>query len=217
MFYSPQMFQAAGQGTDDSLLNTVVMGSVNVASTIVAIVLVDRLGRRFLFLQGGAQMIACLGIVAGLMRANSSGSTNAEMAAAIIAFICIYVAGFAWSWGPLGWLVPSEIATMETRSAGMSIATCVNFLFTFLIGQCFLSMLCAMQWGVFLFFLGLVVIMSIFVFLCIPETKGVPVEEVDVILMSNHWLWGKVMAGGPGLPQHDDPIQAEAQVGKVLA
>ncbi len=51
MFYSPQMFEAAGQNGNDSLMNTCVMGAVNVFSTIVAIVLVDKLGRRFLFLQ----------------------------------------------------------------------------------------------------------------------------------------------------------------------
>jgi hypothetical protein len=50
-----------------------------------------------------------------------------------------------WSWGPLGWLVPSEIQPLETRSAGQGLTVAVNFLFTFVIGQCFLSMLCAMQ------------------------------------------------------------------------
>ena len=66
--------------------------------------------------------------------------------------------------------------------------------FTFLIGQCFLSMLCAMTWGVFLFFAGFVAVMSIFVMLCIPETKGVPIEEVDE-LVSKHWLWSRVVRG----------------------
>jgi hypothetical protein len=64
----------------------------------------------------------------------------------------VYVAAFAWSWGPLGWLVPSEIQTLETRPAGMSAAVSVNFLFSFIIGQCFLSMLCAMEFGTFFFF-----------------------------------------------------------------
>jgi hypothetical protein len=73
-------------------------------------------------------MAICLAIVGGLMKYNGESPGNTQMAASIVAFICIYVAGFAWSWGPLAWLVPSEIATMETRSAGMAIATCTNFL-----------------------------------------------------------------------------------------
>jgi hypothetical protein len=62
------------------------------------------------------------------------------------------VAGFAWSWGPLGWLVPAEIQPLETRAAGTGINTFVNFMFTFVIGQAFLSILCSMKWGTFLFF-----------------------------------------------------------------
>ena len=67
------------------------------------------------------------------------------VAAVIVALICVYVASFAWSWGPLGWLVPSEIQPLETRSAGQAITVAVNFLFTFIIGQLFLSMLCGLQ------------------------------------------------------------------------
>jgi hypothetical protein len=62
-----------------------------------------------------------------------------------------------------------------------------------------------MTYGVFLFFLAIVVIMTIFVIFCVPETKGVPVEEVDVLLMSKHWLWSRVMAG-PGLPVNEDEV-----------
>ncbi len=107
MFYSPQMFEAAGQGSSDALLNTVIMGSVNVASTIVAILLVDRLGRRFLFLEGGSQMVACLVIVGILIKLTNEQPDNAHLASAVVGVICIYVAGFAWSWGPLAWLVPT--------------------------------------------------------------------------------------------------------------
>jgi len=106
--------------------------------------------------------------------------------------ICVFVAGFAWSWGPLGWLVPSEIQTMETRAAGMSIAVSCNFLLSFIMGQCFLSMLCAMEWGVFLFFAGWVVIMSLFIFFFVPETKGLPTERVQ-LLFARHPLWKRLM------------------------
>jgi MFS transporter, SP family, sugar:H+ symporter len=196
MFYAPQMFEAVGQSSDDALLSTVITGSVNVAATLVALALVDRLGRRFLFMAGGIQMIVCEVIAGVLIKYNfEASSTNDHMAAAIIAFICIYVAAFAWSWGPLGWLVPSEIHPIETRAAGTGITTFTNFIFTFVIGQAFLSMLCAMQWGVFLFFAGFVVIMTLFIWFCVPETKGVPVEEVNQYIITKHWLWSKVVAG----------------------
>ncbi len=54
-------------------------------------------------------------------------------------------ARFAYSWGPLAWLIPSEVLSLETRSAGYSITTFINFLMTFVIGQAFLSMMCTMK------------------------------------------------------------------------
>ena len=79
-------------------------------------------------MEGGAQMLICEVIVGVLIKYNFESPGNVSMAAAIIAFICIYDAGFAWSWGPLGWLVPSEIQPLETRGAGMGITTFVNFM-----------------------------------------------------------------------------------------
>lgn len=198
MFYAPQLFQAAGQGADAALLSTVITGAVNVASTVVAIIFVDRLGRRFLFIQGGVQMIVCEIVVGILLKYDfEMDATQMLFAAPTIALICLYVAGFAWSWGPLGWLVPSEIQPLETRAAGTGINTATNFLMTFVIGQSFLSMLCAMKWGTFLFFAGWVLIMTIFVILCVPETKGVPIEELSEKIANDHWLWSRVVAGAP--------------------
>ncbi|KAI9196447.1 hypothetical protein LWI28_024020 [Acer negundo] len=59
----------------------------------------------------------------------------------VVILICTYVAGFAWSWGPLGWLVPSEIFPLEIRSAAQSIVVSVNMFFTFIVAQLFLTLL----------------------------------------------------------------------------
>jgi hypothetical protein len=69
--------------------------------------------------------------------------------------------------------------------------------FTFFIGQLFLTLLCALQWGTFLFFGGFVALMTLFVVLCIPETKGVPIEELSEAVIHQHWLWSRVVAGAP--------------------
>lgn len=122
----------------------------------------------------------------------TSGEAHLSKAYAfcVVLFICIYVAGFAWSWGPLGWLVPSEIFPLEIRSAGQSINVSVNMLFTFVIAQAFLSMLCKMKFGLFYFFAGWVVLMTIFVAFFLPETKNVPIEEM-VLVWKRHWFWGR--------------------------
>ncbi|KAF6154396.1 hypothetical protein GIB67_008805 [Kingdonia uniflora] len=81
-------------------------------------------------------------------------------AATVVICICIFIAGFAWSWGSLGWLVPSEIFPLEIRSIVQSINVSVNIFFTFLIAQDFLQMLCHFKFGFFFFFTVFTVMMS---------------------------------------------------------
>ena len=61
--------------------------------------------------------------------------------------VCVFIASFGWGWGPLGWLVPSEIQPLKTRSAGQSITTFVQLTSGAMVGQTFLSMLCSMKYG----------------------------------------------------------------------
>lgn len=130
---------------------------------------------------------AMIGLKFGVTGEGSFSKTEADL---LLFFICAYVAAFAWSWGPLGWLVPSEICPLEVRSAGQAVNVSVNMFFTFIIAQAFLSMLCHLKFGLFFFFAGFVVIMTIFVYLFVPETKGVPIEEMGRVLKA-HWFWGK--------------------------
>jgi len=197
MFYAPVLFDTLGFKSDASLMSAVITGLVNVFATLVSVFTVDRLGRRKLFLQGGAQMIVCQVVVGTLIAIKFGTSGIGEIpkgyAAVVVVFICAYVAGFAWSWGPLGWLVPSEIFPLEIRPAGQSINVSVNMLFTFVIAQAFLTMLCHLKFGLFYFFAGWVVIMTVFIALFLPETKNVPIEEM-VLVWKSHWFWGKFVA-----------------------
>ncbi|XP_051209066.1 sugar transport protein MST5 [Lolium perenne] len=199
MFYAPVLFLTIGFGGDASLMSAVITGLVNMFATIISIICVDRLGRRALFLQGGTQMFVSQ-VVVGTLIALQFGTTGVgEMsrsyALLLVIFICLYVAGFAWSWGPLGWLVPSEVFSLEIRSAGQSIAVCVNMTLTFIIGQAFLTMLCHLKFGLFYFFAAWMVIMTTFIALFLPETKGVPIDEMSLI-WSRHWFWKKYVPAG---------------------
>ncbi|CAB4262058.1 unnamed protein product [Prunus armeniaca] len=194
MFYAPVLFMTLGFGNEASLMSTVITGSVNVVATLVSIFTVDRFGRRVLFLQGGVQMLICqiaVGVMIGMkFGVSGEGAFSKGEANWILFLICAYVAAFAWSWGPLGWLVPSEICPLEIRSAGQAINVSVNMLFTFLIGQVFLTMLCHLKFGLFFFFAGFVIIMTIFITFFLPETKNVPIEEMNRVWKA-HWFWGK--------------------------
>lgn len=195
VFYAPQLFSSLGSGNEGALLTTVIIGAVNVVSTLVSIVMVDRAGRKILFIEGGIQMTVAQVTVAGVLGAKfASGVLDNPSTIAVIVLICIFVAGFAWSWGPLAWLVPTEIQPLETRSAGQAITVVANFLLTFIIGQCFLSMLCSMEYGIFLFFAGFCIIMTIFVIFFVPETRGVPIEEIMAVSFGQHWFWKRFSA-----------------------
>lgn len=110
----------------------------------------------------------------------------------VVSCICVFVSAFAWSWGPLGWLVPSEIFPLEIRSAGQSITVCSNMVLTFLVAQFFLTMLCHLKYGLFIFFAVLVAVMTGFVYFFVPETRNIPIEEMSNV-WKNHWFWKKIV------------------------
>lgn len=197
MFYAPVLFKTLGFGGSASLYSTVITGAVNVLSTVVSIYSVDKVGRRMLLLEAGIQMFfsqTVIAIILGIKVKDHSEDLHTGFAVLVVIMICTFISAFAWSWGPLGWLIPSETFPLETRSAGQSVTVCVNLLFTFVIAQAFLSMLCHFKFGIFLFFSGWVLIMSCFVFFLLPETKNVPIEEMTERVWKQHWLWKNFMA-----------------------
>ena len=88
--------------------------------------------------------------------------------------------------------MPSEIFPLEIRSAAQSIAVSVNMLFTFLVAEVFLSMLCGLKSGFFIFFAALVTIMTVFVYMFVPETKNIPIENMTEV-WKRHWYWKRFM------------------------
>ncbi|XP_075653973.1 sugar transport protein 13 [Castanea sativa] len=196
MFYAPVLFNTLGFGGDASLYSAVITGAVNVLSTIVSIYSVDKVGRRMLLLEAGVQMFlsqVVIAIILGIKLKDHSEDLGKGYAILVVVLVCTFVSSFAWSWGPLGWLIPSETFPLETRSAGQSVTVCVNLVFTFVIAQAFLSMLCHFKFGIFLFFSGWVFIMSVFVLFLLPETKNIPIEEMTERVWKRHWLWKRFM------------------------
>ncbi|KAK9141805.1 hypothetical protein Syun_011205 [Stephania yunnanensis] len=149
LFYAPVLFQSMGFGGSASLYSSVTTGAVLVLSTFISIATVDKWGRRALLISGGIQMIICQVAVAIILalKFDENGELSKGFSVLVVVIICLFVAAFGWSWGPLGWTVPSEIFPLETRSAGQSITVAVNLLFTFVIAQAFLSLLCSLSMG----------------------------------------------------------------------
>ncbi|XP_042510593.1 sugar carrier protein A [Macadamia integrifolia] len=194
LFYAPVLFQSMGFGGNASLYSSVLTGAVLCLSTFISIATVDRLGRRPLLISGGIQMIVCQVIVAIILalKFNNNQTLSKGFSILVVLVICLFVTAFGWSWGPLGWTVPSEIFPLEIRSAGQSITVAVNLFFTFVIAQAFLALLCSFKFGIFLFFAGWITIMTIFVYFLLPETKGIPIEEM-IFVWRKHWFWKRFL------------------------
>ncbi|GER27194.1 sugar transporter [Striga asiatica] len=168
MFYAPVLFKTIGFGSESSLISAVVTGSVNFVATVVSIYGVDKWGRRFLFLEGGIQMLICQIVVSILigMKFGVSGEPGVLpkwYASVVVLFICVYVAG---------------------------LNVCVNMFFTFVVAQVFLTLLCHLKFGLFLFFGFFVAVMTVFIYFFLPETKNIPIEEMAVV-WKRHWFWSR--------------------------
>ncbi|KAK2643116.1 hypothetical protein Ddye_024879 [Dipteronia dyeriana] len=193
MFYAPVLFKTIGFGANASLGSSLITGAINLLATFVSVYGIDKWGRRFLFLEGGIQLFVfqvLLGALIGWKFGVTGDVTVLPKwyAILVVILICTYVAGFAWSWGPLGWLVPSEIFPLEIRSAAQSIVVSVNMFFTFIVAQLFLTMLCHLKFGLFFFFAFFVAVMSVFIYFFLPETKNIPIEEMSRV-WREHWFW----------------------------
>ncbi|PIN09174.1 putative transporter (major facilitator superfamily) [Handroanthus impetiginosus] len=190
LFYAPVIFQSLGFGSSASLYSSAITSAALVLATLISMALVDKFGRRAFFLEAGCELIFCFVAVAITLALDfGKGKTLPKGTSLfLVIVIFIFVLAYGRSWGPLGWLVPSELFPLETRSAGQSLVVCVNMIFTALIAQCFLAALCHLKYGIFLLFAGLIFIMSCFIFFLLPETKQVPIEEIH-LLFQNHWFW----------------------------
>ncbi|QCD77344.1 MFS transporter [Vigna unguiculata] len=195
VYNAPVLFKTIGFEANASLLFAMITGCCNVIATLVSIFTVDKFGRRSLFLKGVIQMFICQIVIAIAIACKFGFDGNPRMlpkwyVIVVVCGICVYVTGIAWSWGPLGCLVPSEIFPLEVRSSAQSITVSMNMIFTFVVIQNFTNIFCHMKFGLFIFFACFIIVMSTFIDSLLPETKEVPIEKMHVVWQS-HPYWKK--------------------------
>ncbi|KAK4892811.1 hypothetical protein LTR27_008725 [Elasticomyces elasticus] len=183
IYYAPTIFSQLGlSGNTSSLLATGVYGIVNTLSTIPALLLIDRLGRRKLLMAGAAGTMISLVIVGGIIGGFGSSLVSHKAAGWVgIAFIYIYDINFSYSFAPIGWVLPSEIFNLGNRSKSISITTSATWMCNFVIGLVTPSMLAKLGWGTYIFFAAFCLMAFFFVWFCVPETKGKSLEDMDVV------------------------------------
>ncbi|GKT83698.1 general substrate transporter [Colletotrichum tofieldiae] len=187
IYYAPRIFQNIGlSGNSVDLLATGVVGVINFFSTIPAIMFMDRWGRKKVLLIGGigmgvSQLI--VGTLYAVYRDSWDSNKSAGWAAAF--FVWAYIANFAFSIGCVNWIIPSEIFPPGVRSQAVGLAIGTNWLSNFIVALITPRMLEAITFGTFYFFLAFCIVLIVWVFFFVLETKGVRIEEMDKLFGGN--------------------------------
>jgi sugar porter (SP) family MFS transporter len=178
IYYAPSLLQGAGLGNNAALLANVVNGAVNVGMTIVAIWLLDKVGRRPLLLSGTAGM--AVGMVVVALSFLGGSDLKGGLAYVAIAGLLIYTGSFAIGLGPVFWLLIAEIYPLRIRGAAMSVASMANWAANFVVTVSFLTLLSAISGvGVFFLFGFLTLVALAYFWRKVPETKGRSLQEIE--------------------------------------
>jgi sugar porter (SP) family MFS transporter len=176
IYYAPTIVELSGvDSSAGSILAAVGVGIINVAMTVVALRLLDRLGRRPLLMVGVSGMIVSLFALGLAFEFNGT-------AASVIAIgsLMVYVASFAISLGPIFWLLNAEIYPLSVRSKAAGLGTMANWTFNFIVSLTFLLLIEALgESGAFWFYGAIGVLTLIFCQRLVPETKDKHLEDIQ--------------------------------------
>lgn len=194
IYYAPDIFNQLGYGHKHAFsYSTGINGLVNIIFTIPTVILIDKVGRRLLFLSGAIVMTLSLliggsvmGTYGSIQTSNMTDTivvniTNPVAAYTVITNIYLFVAAFAFSWGPVMWVYTTELCPLSMRAKGTSIMLATNWA-----ANCGLSFLIPillqhMWFQIYIIFGIFCFIIGILTFFFYPETKGIPLEKMDRI------------------------------------
>lgn len=181
LYYAPEIFKSMGSGTDVALLQTIIVGAVNLLFTVLAIMTVDKYGRKPLMI------IGALGMAVSMFALGTTFFTETIGIAALV-FMLIYVASFAMSWGPVCWVLLSEIFPNKIRGRALAVAVAAQWISNYVVSWTFPMMdkntylLEKFNHGFAYWIYGVMGLLAMFlVWKFVPETKGKTLEEMEEI------------------------------------
>jgi MFS family permease len=184
LYYAPEILERAGLAAKDSLFNSIAIGGTNLLFTFVGLYLIDRLGRKTLLIIGSFGYIISLAMVAWAFYAAASP-------AFLLSFLLVFIASHAIGQGAVIWVFIAEIFPNQIRALGQSFGASVHWVFAALITLITPVFLDAEDgifkdnpWPIFAFFAGMMALQLIWVFLKVPETKGVSLEKLEEDLVN---------------------------------
>uniref|UniRef100_A0A0E0FCI7 Major facilitator superfamily (MFS) profile domain-containing protein n=1 Tax=Oryza meridionalis TaxID=40149 RepID=A0A0E0FCI7_9ORYZ len=192
VLYAPRVFNHVGVTSERAVLGaTVLLGATKTASIVVPLFLADRLGRRPMLLSSAGGMAVSLLVLGFSLRVSSSPSPGSGpewwAAATSVAAAAAFMATFSLGFGPVIWMYGSEILPLRLRAQGTGIGTAANRVMSAAVGMSFISLYEAVGMaGTFYLFAACSAAAWVFIYACLPETKGRSLEEMEALFDAAH-------------------------------
>ena len=185
IYYGPQIFALAGIGSDkNAIFATLLVAVVNVLATIIALVLVDRVGRKPLLYWGVSGMTVSLLVLAYAF--HNQAALGSSLGIIATACLMVYITCFAFSMGPIAWIIVAEVFPLRLRGRGVAAATLGSGAANTLVSLTFLSLIkAAGNTATFCIYGVFCILTLVFVRYVMPETKGCELESISAELPGN--------------------------------
>jgi len=185
-YFAQDVYRLAGFSDSEAKTQAIYIGVVKVLAVLVALALIDRLGRKRLLvggLLGMAAAVAALGVVfRSFLRRGERGGDTTSASYSTAGLLVFFMAAFEIGAGPVVWVLLSEMFPLRVKGPAMSIATTANWLFNFITGLFFPVLRAAFGIsGVFFMFSAVAAAAATWVAACVPETKGLQLEQVEAV------------------------------------
>ncbi len=178
LYYAPEIFRMTGASGDAALLQSVVVGLVNLIATMTALTVIDRFGRRSLMIVGSIGYLISLGAIAGLFL-GTGGEFTATTSALVLVGVIVFIASHAFGQGAVIWVFIAEIFPSRVRGKGQSLGSFVHWFFAALTSWTFPGIAGSLGGGTaFLVFFLCMIVQLVWVLRYMPETKQVSLEDM---------------------------------------
>jgi len=172
IYYTRRIFEMAGYAGTSALLQAVIIGGINLVATAIALSVIDHFGRRKLMIVGSIGYILSLSATAWAFSTETTGPV-------ILFCMIVFIASHAFGQGAVIWVFIGEIFPNSVRARGQSLGSFVHWIMAALISLTFPMIAEVSSSGIFVFYAGCMVVQLIWVLTVMPETKGVPLEEME--------------------------------------
>ena len=197
LYYAPEVMRQAGAATNTAFLMSVGVGAMNLVATMAALTVIDKIGRRKLMLVGSIGYIISLGFLSWVMF-YYAGHYDATSSWLVLAGLMVFIAAHAFGQGAVIWVFISEIFPNRIRGRGQALGSLTHWVFAWITSTAFPAVIAVLGGGVaFGIFAVCMVAQLIWVIRVMPETKGVPLEEMEHKLGLVH---DPNDVGGPSTP-----------------